>query len=64
MEKKATIGIFGGSGFYKFLDNIEELKIETPFLSQAKSNFFESDPSLQNMNSKISIRKKIRCPTK
>lgn len=27
----AQIGIFGGSGFYKFLDNIEEVKIDTPY---------------------------------
>ena len=27
----ATIGIFGGSGFYKFLDDIQELNIETPY---------------------------------
>ena len=27
----ATIGIFGGSGFYKFLDDIEEYTIETPY---------------------------------
>ena len=27
----ATIGIFGGSGFYKFLDNIQELYIDTPY---------------------------------
>jgi len=27
----ATIGIFGGSGFYKFLDNIEEVRIDTPY---------------------------------
>ena len=33
MENKnlATIGIFGGSGLYKFLDNIEELHIDTPY---------------------------------
>lgn len=33
MEKKqlAKIGVFGGSGFYKFLDNIEEVRIETPY---------------------------------
>lgn len=31
MEKLADIGIFGGSGFYKFLDNIEELRINTPY---------------------------------
>lgn len=33
MEKKqlAKIGVFGGSGFYKFLENIEEVKVETPY---------------------------------
>ncbi len=33
MENKnlATIGIFGGSGFYKFLDDIKEYVIETPY---------------------------------
>lgn len=32
-EKKqlATIGVFGGSGFYKFLDKIEEVRVETPY---------------------------------
>ncbi len=32
-EKKqlAKIGVFGGSGFYKFLDNIEEIRVETPY---------------------------------
>ena len=27
----ADIGVFGGSGFYKFLEDIEEVKIETPY---------------------------------
>ncbi len=27
----AQIGIFGGSGFYKFLDDIKEVKIKTPY---------------------------------
>lgn len=33
LEKKqlAKIGVFGGSGFYSFLDNIEEVRIETPY---------------------------------
>ncbi len=30
-ENLAQIGIFGGSGFYKFLDNIEEVNIDTPY---------------------------------
>lgn len=28
---KAQIGVFGGSGFYKFLDDVEEVTVETPF---------------------------------
>ncbi|NLC56342.1 MAG: S-methyl-5'-thioadenosine phosphorylase [Armatimonadetes bacterium] len=31
MEKQAEIGVFGGSGFYAFLDKVEEVKIETPY---------------------------------
>ncbi|MDD3149870.1 MAG: S-methyl-5'-thioadenosine phosphorylase [Candidatus Gastranaerophilales bacterium] len=27
----ADIGVFGGSGFYKFLDNIKEITLETPY---------------------------------
>ena len=30
-NKKANIGIFGGSGFYSFLENIEEVNIKTPY---------------------------------
>ncbi|MDR1168671.1 MAG: S-methyl-5'-thioadenosine phosphorylase [Heliobacteriaceae bacterium] len=30
-KKLASIGVFGGSGFYKFLDNIEEVPVETPY---------------------------------
>ncbi len=32
MEKaRASIGIFGGSGFYSLLDNVEEIAVETPY---------------------------------
>jgi len=33
LEKKqlADIGVFGGSGFYSFLENIKEVKVETPY---------------------------------
>ncbi len=27
----AEIGVFGGSGFYEFLENVEEIKVETPY---------------------------------
>lgn len=30
-EKKADIGVFGGSGFYDFLENAEEVRVETPY---------------------------------
>jgi len=29
--KTADIGIFGGSGFYSLLDNVEEITVETPY---------------------------------
>jgi len=28
---EAEVGIFGGSGFYRFLDNVKEYKVETPY---------------------------------
>lgn len=28
---RATVGVFGGSGFYRFLDDVEEVEIETPY---------------------------------
>ncbi len=31
MDFRADIGIFGGSGFYEFLDNIIEVEIDTPY---------------------------------
>lgn len=31
MNFKADIGVFGGSGFYSFLDDVQEIKIETPY---------------------------------
>lgn len=31
IEKKADIGVFGGSGFYEFIEDVEEIKIETPY---------------------------------
>ncbi len=31
MEKKADIGVFGGSGFYTFLPDVEEVWVETPY---------------------------------
>jgi 5'-methylthioadenosine phosphorylase len=31
MGHQADIGVFGGSGFYSFLNNIEEIEIDTPY---------------------------------
>ena len=31
MNEKIPIGVIGGSGFYSLLDNVEELRIETPY---------------------------------
>ena len=39
IQNKATIGVFGGSGFYSFLENIEEIKIDTPYGKTSDSVF-------------------------
>jgi len=31
IKYKADIGVFGGSGFYDFLENVEEIEIDTPY---------------------------------
>lgn len=31
MDYKADIGVLGGSGFYSFLDDVEEIEMETPY---------------------------------
>ena len=31
MEYNIEIGVFGGSGFYSFLENVEEIEIDTPY---------------------------------
>lgn len=31
MQHQADIGVFGGSGFYSFLENIEEIELDTPY---------------------------------
>ena len=39
---KADIGVFGGSGFYSFLKNIEEVKLSTPYGETSDSVFIGS----------------------
>ena len=31
MDARQPVGIFGGSGFYRFLDDVEELAVDTPY---------------------------------
>ena len=31
MAPLATVGVFGGSGFYAFLDDVEEVEVDTPY---------------------------------
>ncbi|HEY6057751.1 MAG TPA: S-methyl-5'-thioadenosine phosphorylase [Candidatus Limnocylindrales bacterium] len=39
MGERAEIGIFGGSGFYSFLDDVREIKIDTPYGPASDSVF-------------------------
>jgi 5'-methylthioadenosine phosphorylase len=36
---RAEIGVFGGSGFYSLLDNVEEVKVDTPYGPPSDSIF-------------------------
>lgn len=38
-NKRADIGIFGGSGLYAFLDNVKEVTVETPYGSPSDQVF-------------------------
>ena len=38
-ENLADIGVFGGSGFYNFLEDIQEIKIDTPYGEPSDSVF-------------------------
>jgi len=38
-KKQADIGIFGGSGLYKFLENVQEITVETPYGAPSDSIF-------------------------
>lgn len=31
MKHRADIGVFGGSGFYSLMDDVEEVAIDTPY---------------------------------
>lgn len=37
LNQKAEIGVFGGSGFYSLLDDVREVKIDTPYGSPSDS---------------------------
>jgi len=39
MADAAEIGIFGGSGFYKLLDDVREIKVDTPYGAPSDSLF-------------------------
>jgi 5'-methylthioadenosine phosphorylase len=39
MAQKAEIGVFGGSGFYSLLENVREVKVDTPYGAPSDSVF-------------------------
>jgi 5'-methylthioadenosine phosphorylase len=38
-EKRAEVGVFGGSGFYSFLEEVDEVTVETPYGAPSDSYF-------------------------
>ena len=39
MTDRAEIGVFGGSGFYSLLDDVREVKVDTPYGAPSDSVF-------------------------
>ena len=39
MTELAEIGVFGGSGFYSLLDDVREVKVDTPYGAPSDSFF-------------------------
>jgi len=39
MQAKAEVGVFGGSGFYSFLEDVEEVTLDTPYGHPSDSYF-------------------------
>ena len=39
---RAEIGVFGGSGFYSLLDDVREIKVDTPYGAPSDSFFLAS----------------------
>ena len=42
MQAKAEVGVFGGSGFYSFLEDVEEVSVDTPY-GQPSDSYFIGD---------------------
>ena len=42
MSDHAEIGVFGGSGFYSLLDDVREVKVDTPYGPPSDSFFLAS----------------------
>ena len=42
MQAKAEVGVFGGSGFYSFLEDVEEVTVDTPY-GQPSDSYFIGD---------------------
>jgi 5'-methylthioadenosine phosphorylase len=42
MQAKAEVGVFGGSGFYSFLEDVEEVPVDTPY-GQPSDSYFIGD---------------------
>ncbi len=42
MAERAEIGVFGGSGFYSLLDDVREIKVDTPYGPPSDSFFLAS----------------------
>ena len=52
---QADIGVFGGSGFYNFLKDIEEVKIYTPYGETSDSVFIGSIGYIKRLLCRVTV---------
>ena len=58
---QAEVGVFGGSGFYSFLDDVEEVEVETPF--GAPSASFTRRPRAARTTTTSQLGRVTTCPS-
>ena len=59
---EAEIGVFGGSGFYPFLEDVEEVEIDTPYGKPSAPPFTIGEVGVEARGSSRATGATTSCP--